>query len=386
MNRKICIISGTRAEWYLLKNLCKHIKEDKDLKLQLIITASHLSKDFGLTYKDIEKDFKIDKKIDVLLNSNDEIGICKSMGLLQISLCEALDELKPDIVVILGDRYEMLAVASVCLIMKIPLAHICGGELTLGAIDDSIRHSITKMSHLHFTSTQIYANRVFQLGEEKQRIFNVGSLGGENIKNIKLLNKQELSKQLNIKFNKNIYLITYHPQTLNLKSTKKDINTLVNFLDKLENSTLIFTKANADENGLMINEIIKKYCDKNHNKAKLFDNLGSKKYLSLMKISNAVIGNSSSGICESPFFKTPCINIGDRQKGRIFAKNIINCDINNLENAFKYLNFSDFKKDLRNFKNPFYSKNTSFNIKEILKKQNLDNILNENFTDFHEYK
>lgn len=386
MNRKICVVSGTRAEWYLLRNLCKLIDEDKDLKLQLIISASHLSKDFGSTYKDIEKEFKIDKKIDILLSSNSDIGICKSMGLLQISLCEALNELRPDIVVILGDRYEMLAVASICLIMQIPLAHVCGGELTLGAIDDNIRHAITKMSHLHFASTQIYANRIIQLGEEKQRVFNVGSLGGENIKNIKLLDKKELSKCLNIKFNKNIYLITYHPQTLDLKTTKNDINNIINFLDSLENSTLIFTKANADENGLMINEILKKYCDENQKKAKLFDNLGAQRYLSLMKISNAIIGNSSSGICESPFFKTPCINIGNRQKGRIRSLNIVDCEISDLKQAFEFIKSDKFKQQMKNFKNPFYVKNTSFVIKEILKKQNLDNILNKKFMDLHEYK
>lgn len=386
MNRKICVVSGTRAEWYLLRNLCKLIDEDKDLKLQLIISASHLSKDFGSTYKDIEKEFKIDKKIDILLSSNSDIGICKSMGLLQISLCEALNELRPDIVVILGDRYEMLAVASICLIMQIPLAHVCGGELTLGAIDDNIRHAITKMSHLHFASTQIYANRIIQLGEEKQRVFNVGSLGGENIKNIKLLDKKELSKCLNIKFNKNIYLITYHPQTLDFKTTKNDIDNIINFLDSLENSTLIFTKANADENGLMINEILKKYCDENQKKAKLFDNLGAQRYLSLMKISNAIIGNSSSGICESPFFKTPCINIGNRQKGRIRSLNIVDCEISDLKQAFEFIKSDKFKQQMKNFKNPFYVKNTSFVIKEILKKQNLDNILNKKFMDLHEYK
>ncbi|EHP1448775.1 UDP-N-acetylglucosamine 2-epimerase (hydrolyzing), partial [Campylobacter lari] len=247
MSKKICVISGTRAEWYLLQNLCKKIKNDKDLTLQLIVTAAHLSQDFGFTYQEIEKEFKIDKKISMLLSNDDNIALCKSMGLLQISLCEALDELKPDIVVILGDRYEMLAVASTCLMMQIPIAHLCGGELSFGAIDESIRHAIAKMSHLHFASAQEYVNRIIQLGEEKQRVFNVGSIGGEIIENMKFLNKNSLQKELNIKFNKNIYLITYHPQTLNLQDNKKEITQLLNFLDNLENSTLIFTKANADE-------------------------------------------------------------------------------------------------------------------------------------------
>ncbi|MPB17508.1 UDP-N-acetylglucosamine 2-epimerase (hydrolyzing) [Campylobacter lari] len=381
MSKKICVISGTRAEWYLLQNLCNKIKNDKDLTLQLIVTAAHLSQDFGFTYQEIEKEFKIDKKISMLLGNDDNIALCKSMGLLQISLCEALDELKPDIVVILGDRYEMLAVASTCLMMQIPIAHLCGGELSFGAIDESIRHAITKMSHLHFASAQEYANRIIQLGEEKQRVFNVGSIGGEIIENMKFLNKNSLQKELNIKFNKNIYLITYHPQTLNLQDNKKEITQLLNFLDNLENSTLIFTKANADENGIMINNMINEYCIKHKNKAKLFDNLGSLKYLSLMKIATAVIGNSSSGICESPFFKTPCINIGDRQKGRICADNIINVKINKLKDALKILNSSTYKNNVKNMKNPFSNKNASQNIINVLKNKNLKTLFYKEFVD-----
>ncbi|CAM4192439.1 UDP-N-acetylglucosamine 2-epimerase [Campylobacter armoricus] len=381
MSRKICVISGTRAEWYLLRNLCKHIEQDDELTLQLIITAAHLSKDFGFTYQEIEKEFNINKKIPILLNSNDGIGICKSMGLLQISLCEAFEELKPDIVVILGDRYEMLSCASTCLMMQIPLAHICGGELTLGAIDDSIRHAISKMAHLHFVSTQTYANRILQLGESKDRVFNVGSLGGEIIKNMKFLSKDELQKELNMEFNENVYLITYHPQTIQKSSIKKEIQLLLEFLDSLENSTLVFTKANADENGLYINELLSIYCMKNSHKAKLFNNLGSKKYLSLMKIANMLIGNSSSGICESPFLKIPCINIGNRQEGRIFADNIINCDIVNLKEAFLYAKTEEYQEKLKNFINPFEYKNTSLLIKNILKNISLKDILYKKFVD-----
>ncbi|MCR6570684.1 UDP-N-acetylglucosamine 2-epimerase [Campylobacter insulaenigrae] len=381
MSRKICVISGTRAEWYLLRNLCDQIQQDKDLKLQLILTASHLSKDFGFTYKEIEKEFKVDKKIDILLSNDNNISLCKSMALLELSLCETFAQLKPDIVVVLGDRYEMLAVASVCLVMQLPLAHICGGELTLGAIDDSIRHSITKMAHLHFVSTKEYKKRVLQLGEDEKRVFNVGSLGGELIKNMNFLDKKTLEDDLNIKFKENIYLITYHPQTINKKSIKKEINALLNFLDTIENVSLIFTKANADENGFLINEMIQSYCEKKSFKARLFDNLGSLRYLSLMKICEAVIGNSSSGICESPFLRVPCINIGDRQRGRMCANNIINCDISNLRQAFEKLNCKEYKQNLKNFINPFYSENTSYNIKEILKSYDLQTILNKEFID-----
>nr|WP_269474276.1 UDP-N-acetylglucosamine 2-epimerase [Campylobacter sp. 2014D-0216] len=383
MSRKICVVSGTRAEWYLLKRLCECIDQDDELTLQLVVTAAHLSKDFGFTYQEIEKEFKIDKKIPILLSNDDKISICKSMGLLQISLCEAFEELKPDMVVILGDRYEMLSCASTCLLMQIPLAHLCGGELTLGAIDDSIRHAISKMAHLHFVSTQNYANRILQLGESKEKVFNVGSLGGENIKNMIFLSKNELQKELNLTFNKNIYLITYHPQTIQTTSVEEEVRLLLGFLDSLENSTLIFTKANADENGLFINKLLEKYCTKQSHKARLFDNLGSKRYLSLMKISSMLIGNSSSGICESPFFKIPCINIGNRQEGRIFADNIINCDIYHLKQAFLYANTKEYQEKLKNFTNPFECKedNTSVMIKDVIKNISLEKILYKKFVD-----
>ena len=379
--RKICVISATRAEWYLLKNLCDEIRKDKDLKLQLIVTGAHLSPEFGLTYKEIEKEFSIDKKIPILLASDDKISICKAMSLAISSFSEAFDELKPDIVVILGDRYEMLAVASVALILHLPVAHLCGGELTLGAIDDSIRHAISKMAHLHFVSTEIYKQRLLQLGEEESRVFNVGSLSGENIANLKLLGKKELESELKLKFKEKIYLITYHPETLNAKFTQKEVNALLKSLDKLGNATLIFTKANADENGLLINENLARYCQNNADKAKLFDNLGARLYLSVMKVANAVVGNSSSGISESVFFKTPCINIGDRQKGRLRAENIIDCSMRDLNKAFKTLESAQFQQKLAHFHNPFAAKNSSKMIKNTLKKANLAIITHKNFVD-----
>lgn len=307
------------------------------------------------------------------------------MALANIGFSEAFESLKPDIVVILGDRYEMLSVASVCLMMNLPIAHLCGGELTLGAIDDSIRHSISKMAHLHFVSTQTYKNRLLQLGEEKNRVFNVGSLASTIMKNINFLDKNELAKVLEFDLGQNIYLITYHPVTLNLKNSKKEIDILLKTLDELNNASLIFTKANADENGLLINEILKDYCEKNPKKAKLFDNLGSQKYLSIMKIAKAMIGNSSSGISESPFFKTPCINIGSRQKGRLRTQNIIDCEFENLDQAFEKLESKDFKQALHHFKNPYENdKNPNIIIKTCLKNANLDTILQKNFIDLRQ--
>lgn len=380
--RKICIVSATRAEWYLLRNLCHEIQNDKDLSLQIIATGAHLSHEFGLTYKEIEKEFKITKKIPILLANDDKISLCKSMSLAFSAFSDAFEDLKPDMVVILGDRYEMLSVASVCLLMHIPLVHLCGGELTLGAIDDSIRHSISKMSHLHFVSHEIYKKRLLQLGEEEKRVFNIGSLASTIIKNMNFLNKKDLEKALEMKLDKELYLITYHPLTLNIKNTQKEIKILLKKLDTLKNSSLIFTKANADENGLLINEILQNYCQKNSHKAKLFDNLGSQKYLSLMKIAKAMIGNSSSGISESPFFKTPYINIGDRQKGRLRTQNIIDCEINDLDQAFEKLESKEFKQNLKNFKNPYDNdKNPNKIIKTCLKNVNLDTILHKNFID-----
>ncbi len=379
---KIMLISATRAEWYLLRNLCHEIQNDKDLSLQIIATGAHLSPEFGLTYKEIEKEFKITKKIPILLANDDKISLCKSMSLAFSAFSDAFEDLNPDTVVILGDRYEMLSVASVCLLMHIPLVHLCGGELTLGAIDDSIRHSISKMSHLHFVSHEIYKKRLLQLGEEEKRVFNIGSLASTIIKNMNFLNKKDLEKALEMKLDKELYLITYHPLTLNVKNTQKEIKTLLKKLDTLKNASLIFTKANADENGLLINEILQNYCQKNSHKAKLFDNLGSQKYLSLMKIAKAMIGNSSSGISESPFFKTPCINIGDRQKGRLRTQNIIDCEINDLDQAFEKLESKEFKQNLKNFKNPYDNdKNPNKFIKTCLKNVNLDTILHKNFID-----
>ncbi|EHR9146146.1 GDP-N,N'-diacetylbacillosamine 2-epimerase (hydrolyzing) [Campylobacter jejuni] len=380
--RKICIVSATRAEWYLLRNLCHEIQNDKDLSLQIMATGAHLSPEFGLTYKEIEKEFKITKKIPILLANDDKISLCKSMSLAFSTFSDAFEDLKPDMVVILGDRYEMLSVASVCLLMHIPLVHLCGGELTLGAIDDSIRHSISKMSHLHFVSHEIYKKRLLQLGEEEKRVFNIGSLASTIIKNMNFLSKKDLEKALEMKLDKELYLITYHPLTLNVKNTQKEIKTLLKKLDTLKNASLIFTKANADENGLLINEILQNYCQKNSHKAKLFDNLGSQKYLSLMKIAKAMIGNSSSDISESPFFKTPCINIGDRQKGRLRTRNIIDCEINDLDQAFEKLESKEFKQNLKNFKNPYDNdKNPNKIIKTCLKNVNLDTILHKNFID-----
>lgn len=379
--KKIALVSATRAEWYLLWNLAKELEKDEGIELLLLVTGAHLSESFGNTYKEIEKDFNITHKIPILENNDDKLSLAKSLAVAMSVFAEAFETLKPDAVVILGDRYEMLGVASAALMMHIPIIHLCGGELTLGAMDDSIRHSISKMASLHFVSTKAYKKRLMQLGEEEGRIFNVGSLAGENVKKLKLLSKKELESELGLSL-KNFLLITYHSETLNLQNTKKEVQILLDFLDTLKDITLIFTKANADENGLLINQALENYCLKNSHKAKLFDNLGALKYLSALKHAKAVVGNSSSGICESGFFKTPCINIGDRQKGRIRGDNIIDCKMKDLKKAFKRLESKEFKEKMKHFKNPFESKKSpSIFIKDVIKNTNLATILQKDFVD-----
>ena len=324
--RKICVVTGTRAEYGLLRPLIKKIDEDLELELQLIVTGMHLSPEFGLTYDEIIKDgFKITEKIEILLSSDTPIGISKSMGLAMISFSEVFERLNPDMIIILGDRYEMLAVASVAMNFRIPISHLHGGETTEGAVDEAIRHSITKMSYLHFTSEEEYRNRVIQLGEDPSRVFNVGNIGEDSIRSLKLKSKEELEKELKIKFEKNVALFTFHPTTLEENSSKVQFENILNDLDNVEDLFIIFTKANADADCRIINKMIDEYILKNNEKAIVFTSLGQLRYLSVMKYCDVIVGNSSSGIIEAPMFGKPTVNIGDRQKGRIQKKTIINC-------------------------------------------------------------
>jgi len=381
--RKICVVTGTRADYGLLSPLLNEIQNDSALILQLIVTGMHLSPEFGLTYKEIEKDFKIDKKIEILLSSDSAIGVSKAMGLAQISFAEAYQELNPDIVVVLGDRYEIFSAVSSAMILKIPIAHISGGELTQGAIDDSIRHAITKMSQIHFVATNIYKKRVIQLGENTKNIFNFGEAGLDNIDKLELLSKKVFEESIHFKIDKKSLLITYHPTTLEtIDKIEKDFKKIINQLDLLEKTSLIFTKANSDEGGRMINKLIVDYVNKNKQKAIVFSSLGQLRYLSALQYVDAVVGNTSSGIVEAPSFKIGAINIGDRQKGRIQASNIINANVENLDKAFEKLYSESFQEKLKNVTNPYYQDgNASFKTKEILKNINLDSILNKPFFD-----
>lgn len=381
---KICVATGTRAEYGLLKPLIDRIKSESSFTLQLLVTGAHLSPEFGLTYKQIEEDgYVIDQKVEMLMSSDTAEGITKSMGLGMIGYADALKQLQPDILVILGDRYEMLALASTALIFRVPIAHIHGGEITEGAYDDAIRHSITKMSTLHFTSTEIYRQRVIQLGELPDRVFNVGAIGLDNFRSLHLLSKEELEIGLQIKFRRYNYLVTFHPETLSVQSAEDQFNELLKAIDEQKDSLFIFTKANADTDGRVINQLMEEYVSKYPDKAVAFSSLGSLKYLSLMKQVTAVVGNSSSGILEAPSAPTATINIGDRQKGRIQAESIFNCQAYREEilHAFDEIKEASFIEKIKKVVNPYGDGTASSQIMNILKKVKSTDLKTKTFYD-----
>ena len=380
--KKVCVVTGTRAEYGLLYWLMKEIEQDEEFVLQVVVTGMHLSPEFGLTYKEIEKEFNIDKKIEMLLSSDSAVGISKSMGLAQISFSEAYDELQPDLVILLGDRYEIFSAATAAMISRIPIAHLHGGETTEGLIDEPIRHSITKMSHLHFVAAEEYRKRVIQLGESPSRIFNVGGLGIENIKRLKLLSKEEFEESINFKLAKKNILVTFHPVTLETATAKEQFQELLKAIDALTETHVIFTKANSDTDGRVINKMIDDYVSK-HSNSIAFTSLGQLRYLSALQFIDAVVGNSSSGLAEAPSFKTATINIGDRQKGRIKAGSVLDClpKKNHILEVLKKADTVEFKAVLNKVENPYGTGYASKKIITVLKNYNLDNILKKSFYD-----
>ena len=384
MNRKVCVVTGTRAEYGLFYWLMKEILADADLQLQIIATGTHLSPEFGLTYSQIEKDgFKIDKKIEMLLSSDTPIGISKSMGLGMIAFAEAYADLKPDIIVLLGDRFEIFSAASTAMIARIPIVHLHGGETTEGAFDEAIRHSITKMSHLHFTAAEEYRRRVIQLGESPGRVFNVGGLGIDNIRKLKLLGRAEFEDSINFKLGKKNLLITFHPVTLEHATAGDQFQNLLNALDELQNTKIIFTKPNADTEGRLITKMIDDYVSINSHKAIAFISLGQLKYLSALRFVDACVGNSSSGLTEAPTFKIGTINIGDRQRGRLKADSVLDCEPNkeSILSAIKKLYSKEFQNKLKDVKNPYGESGAIEKIKKILKDVDFTDILKKKFYD-----
>lgn len=374
--KRIGIMTGTRAEYGLLKSLMQEINKDNDLELYLIVSGMHLSPEFGMTYKEIEEDgFEINAKVEMLLSSDSPAGISKSIGLGVIGFVDEFQRADLDMLILLGDRYEALSAAISAMVMRIPIAHLHGGELTEGAIDEGIRHSITKMSYLHFTSTEQYRNRVIQLGENPERVFYVGALGVENIKKINLMTKEELEKSIHFEIDENTVVVTYHPVTLENNTVEEQFLNLLKVLDRNPKIRMIFTKANADTNGRIVNELIDKYTAQNSERACAFMSLGQKRYLSALKYCRIVIGNSSSGIIEAPSFGKPIINIGDRQKGRICADSVINCGYTQqeIQQAMETALTKEFENKASNCRNPYEKENTAANIISVIK----DYLLND---------
>lgn len=381
--KKICVVTGTRAEFGLLYWLMKRLEAAPEFELQVIVTGMHLSPEFGLTFMEVEKEFKVNKKVEMLLSSDSSVGISKSMGLAQISMAEAYNELQPDLVVLLGDRFEIFSAASAAMIARIPIAHLHGGEATEGLIDESIRHSITKMSHLHFTATESYRRRVIQLGEHPDRVFCVGGLGIENIKRLNLLHKNDFEESIGFKLGDKNALVTFHPVTLEESTAKQHFKNLLNALEIESDIKLIFTKSNSDTDGRIINQLIDQYVTEHPDTAVCFASLGQLRYLSALQFVDFVIGNSSSGLAEVPSFKIPTINIGDRQKGRAKAESVIDCPptTDAIIDAIELAYSKGFQKVISTVNNPYGSGNASEKIINHLRQVNLENLLKKSFFD-----
>ena len=368
--KKICIVTGTRAEYGLLKPVIEKVYRADDMELQLAVTGMHLSSEFGLTYREIEQDgYPISMKIEMLLSSDTAVGITKSMGVALIGFADYFANKRPDIVIILGDRYEMLMAASAAMIARIPIAHIHGGEKTEGAVDEAIRHCITKMSHLHFTSTEEYRKRVIQLGEQPQNVYNVGALGIEGIRMLKLMQKEELEKDLGFYFREHTIMVTYHPVTLENMTSKEQFGNLLCVIDRHKDIFVIFTKANSDRDGRIINHMIDEYAVHNSDRCKTFTSLGQLRYLSALQFCAAVVGNSSSGIVEAPSFGIPTVNIGDRQKGRLSSESVIHCEssMEEIEKALVLALSENFRKKAEKVENLYEKAGTSDVIIKVIR-------------------
>jgi GDP/UDP-N,N'-diacetylbacillosamine 2-epimerase (hydrolysing) len=382
--RKICVVTGTRAEYGLLYWLMKSIKRAPKLDLQVIATGTHLSPEFGLTYKEIEKDgFTIDKKVELILSADTPTAISKSTGLGTIGFADAFADLKPDIVVILGDRFEALAASIAALFAGIPIAHIHGGETTEGAFDEAIRHAITKMAWWHFVAAEEYRNRVVQLGEDPKRVYLVGGLGVDGIKKARLLGKPELEKTLGINFGARNLLVTYHPVTLEKNTAQLQFGALLSCLDRLEDTKVIFTLSNADTGGRTINGMIHAFVEAHSSIAKAFTSMGQFNYLSTLQFVDAVVGNSSSGLAEAPTFKIGTINIGDRQRGRLKADSVIDCEPNEeaIMKALARLYSKDFQEMLPQVRNPYGDGNATEQIMAVLDTNPIPRELKKEFYD-----
>lgn len=383
MMRKICVVTGSRADYGLLRWVMEGIRSHTDLHLQVLVTGMHLSPEFGLTYREIEKDgFKIDQKVEMLLSSDTPEGIGKSIGLGIIGYTEALSRLSPDIVLLLGDRFEIFGVSTAAMVARIPIAHLHGGEATEGLIDEAIRHAVTKMSLFHFTATEAYRRRVIQLGENPQRVYAVGAVGLDSLVELQLMSKQDLETSLGIKFREKNLLVTFHPVTLGKNQGTTELEALFSALDEWRDVGLIFTLPNADTEGRQLVNMVHDYVA-DHANASCFTSLGQLRYLSCMNVVDGVVGNSSSGLIEAPSLCTGTVNIGERQDGRIRADSVIDCSATpaSIGTALVQLFSSEFQKKLPSVRNPYGMPGASKKIVNILAAASLDGALMKRFFD-----
>lgn len=369
MKKRICVLTATRAEYGLLKPIIAKLNTVPEFDVRIAVTGMHLSPEFGLTYREIEQDsFIIDRKIEILLDSDSPAAVSKSMGLAMIGFAEYFEEMRPDMLLVLGDRYETLAVCCAAMNARIPIAHLYGGETTEGAVDESIRHAITKMSYLHFTSTDEYRRRVIQLGEEPDRVFTVGAMGIENIMNTKPIPLGELADLIGMELSGQVAVVTFHPVTLEDNAVHEQFRSLLMACDNHPELKYIFTKANADTHGRIINRMIDDYV-KNRSNAAAVTSLGMERYISALSYASVVIGNSSSGLIEAPSFHIPTVNIGDRQKGRLMADSVISCkpDTEEITQGITRALSEEFRLKIANTKNPYGDGNTSDKIVDTLR-------------------
>ncbi|HBB52374.1 MAG TPA: UDP-N-acetylglucosamine 2-epimerase (hydrolyzing) [Legionellales bacterium] len=371
---KICVVTGSRAEYDLLFNLISQIQSDSGFQLQLVVTGMHLSPEFGLTIHHIEQDgFVIDEKVYMLLSSDEPVGVAKSLGLGVLGFSDAFSRLQPDAIVVLGDRFEILAAAQVATILQIPLVHIHGGEVTEGAYDDAIRHAITKMAQVHLVAAEDYRKRVVQMGEDPSSVFNVGAPGLENLKNLDKMSLHDLEDALETDLSRPFFLVTLHPQTVGLESQTALIDELLMALKEFPEHQVIFTFPNADNGGREIIAAIQAFIAQNIDCAKIFVSLGRKKYLNLMRYATLVLGNSSSGIIEAPFFPIPTIDIGNRQNGRLKASSVISCEAlqSDIILAIQKAISAEFQAVLKTTESLYGYGDTSQTIMDILKQKTL---------------
>lgn len=383
MKRRVCVVTGTRAEFGLLQRLMDLIRDHEALELQVIATGMHLSPEFGLTYREIEAaGFSIDRKIECLLSADTSSAVAKSMGLGLIGFADAYAALQPDLLVVLGDRFEILSAVSAALVSRIPVAHLHGGETTEGAFDEGIRHAITKMSHLHFVAADEYRSRVIQLGEQPERVFQVGGLGVDNITRLPLLSREALEESLGCTLARRNLLITFHPVTLEQATSEQQMQELLAALAVLPDTRLIFTLPNADTDSRVLIRMVQDFVAM-HEQARAYTSLGQLRYLSLMREVDAVVGNSSSGLAEAPSFRIGTINIGDRQRGRLKADSVIDCppEREAIGQALAQLYSEDFQTSLAGVRNPYGEGGAAEHILRVISDYPLDDILKKSFHD-----